>query len=181
MLGLDGDAEPCPHDPFYVILVQENEAALPPPPAPVNRRYAGMANARGGRSGHFWQGRYGAAVLDEAHLAEAFKYVLLNPVRARLALRAADWRWSSARAYLKGIDDGLTRTADMLARFPDLAGMLDAEIDAEALAALRRAETIGRPVGDADFLARLEARTRRRLVPQKRGRKPGGGKDALSL
>jgi len=38
--------------------------------------------------------------------------------------------------------------------------------------ALRRAETIGRPVGGEDFLKRLEAAAGRALAPGKRGRKP---------
>ena len=118
--------------------------------------------------------------MDEDHLAEAIKYVLLNPVRARLVKRAQQWRWSSARATLKGADDGLTRTAPVLARFPDIAEMLRAEEDEEAMERLRAAETIGRPVGSAEFLAAIEARTKCQLAPQKRGPKPGGKKGALS-
>jgi REP element-mobilizing transposase RayT len=34
------------------------------------------------RSGHFWQGRFGAVAMDEEHLAAALRYVSLNPVRA---------------------------------------------------------------------------------------------------
>ena len=60
------------------------------------------------RTGHFWQGRFGSVVMDEAHLAAAARYVSLNPVRARLVARAQDWRWSSVRANLDGRDDGLT-------------------------------------------------------------------------
>jgi len=52
----------------------------------------------------------------------------------------------------------------------------------------RRAETIGRPVGDPAFLARLERQTGRPLSPARRGRKPKtdaarghGGFGALSL
>ena len=44
------------------------------------------------RTGHFWQGRYGAVAMDEDHLAAAYRYVALNPVRARLVVRAEDWR-----------------------------------------------------------------------------------------
>jgi hypothetical protein len=37
---------------------------------------------------------------------------------------------------------------------------------------LRQGEAIGRPLGDAAFLAALEAATQRRLRPMPRGRKP---------
>jgi len=39
---------------------------------------------------------------------------------------------------------------------------------------LRRAETIGRPIGSPGFLARLEAATRRVLRRKPRGPKPAG-------
>jgi putative transposase len=38
---------------------------------------------------------------------------------------------------------------------------------------LRAAETIGRPLGSAEFLAAIEASTGQKLAPRKRGRKPG--------
>ena len=38
--------------------------------------------------------------------------------------------------------------------------------------ALRRAETIGRPLGDAAFVKKLERQTGRILQPAKRGPKP---------
>ena len=40
---------------------------------------------------------------------------------------------------------------------------------------LRRAETIGRPIGDPDWLEALEARTGRTLAPGRRGPKPRKG------
>jgi hypothetical protein len=48
-------------------------------------------------------------VQKESHLLELHRYVVLNPVRARLAGRAADWRWSSYRATA-----GLERAPDWL-------------------------------------------------------------------
>jgi hypothetical protein len=66
--------------------------------ARVHRRYAGAIQARRKRSGHFWQGRFGAVAMDEEHLAAALRYVSLNPVRARLVERAQDCWWSSTAA-----------------------------------------------------------------------------------
>ena len=70
--------------------------------APVHRRYAGAIHARLRRTGHFWQGRFGAVAMDEVHLAAAVRYVAQNPVRARLVQKATDWRWSSVHAHLSG-------------------------------------------------------------------------------
>src|SRR6266568_4379503 len=95
----------------HLILVPSDADGLRRALAPVHRRYAGIVQARRKRTGHFWQGRFGAVVMDETHLAAALAYVSLNPVRARLAARAQNWRWSSTRAHLTGKDDGVTALA----------------------------------------------------------------------
>src|SRR6202007_1096038 len=88
----------------HLILVPSDADGLRRALAAVHRRYAGIVHARRKRTGHFWQGRFGSVVMDEAHLAAAVRYVSLNPVRARLAARAPDWRWSRVRAHLYGRD-----------------------------------------------------------------------------
>ena len=118
------------------------------------------------RSGHF-----GSAALDELHLIAAARYVALNPARARLVRCAQDWPWSSARAHLKGRDDGLVTVAPLLKRMAGrFADLLDADPTPQELAALRAAETIGRPLGSPAFLDHLEARLGRAVRPAKRGR-----------
>ena len=155
----------------HLILVPGDADGLRRTLAAVHRRYAGHLHARLQRSGHFWQGRYGCVAMDEAHLGAALRYVALNPVRARLVERATAWRWSSVHAQL-GRADGLTATAPVQARYPDFAALIAAGEDAEMSHRLRRAETIGRPVGDERFVARLESEAGRSLKPARRGRPP---------
>jgi REP-associated tyrosine transposase len=128
-------------------------------------------------TGHLFQSRFGSAVMDEERLMAAARYVALNPVRARLAARAWDWRWSSVRAHLAGRDDGLATVAPLLERcnfrFGDL---IDAPASDEAMAALRGAETIGRPLGSPAFLDSIVALTGRDPRPRKRGPKPASNK-----
>ena len=142
--------------------------------ARVHRAYAGHVHAREKRTGHFWQGRFGCVAMDEAHLMAAIPYVALNPVRARLVQRAEDWRWSSVHAHLdpeRG--DGLTETGPVRARIDDFAALLCAGEDEAASMALRRAETIGRPLGDNAFLNRVKVALGRNPEPRKRGRNAG--------
>ncbi len=52
-------------------------------------------------SGHVWQGRYKSfPVQGSKHLLTVLKYVERNPVRAKLAKKAQDWKYSSARFWL---------------------------------------------------------------------------------
>ena len=156
----------------HLVLVPSDDDGLRRALAPVHRRYAGIIHARRRRTGHFWQGRFGAVVMDEELLVAALAYVALNPVRARLVERARDWRWSSTRAHLARRGDGITALAPVRDRIPDFAAFLAGAEDAEAFALPRAAESIGRPLADERFMAGLERLTKRRLRPGKRGPKP---------
>jgi putative transposase len=156
----------------HPVLVPGDPDGLRRALAPVHRRYAGHVHARERRTGHFWQERFGAVPMDETHLAATVRYISLNPVRARLVRRAEDWPWSSVRAHLSGRQDGLTTLAPVLSRVPSFAAFIASCPDEAAFERLRRAETIGRPLGDDGFLARLETLTHRRLKPGKRGPRP---------
>jgi putative transposase len=156
----------------HLILVPSDKDGLRRALARLHRSYAGAIQARRKRTGHFWQGRFGDVVMDEEHLAAALRYVSLNPVRARQVARAQDWRWSSTCAHLRGKDDGLTALVPIRDRFPDFSDVLATEPEADLFGALRAAESIGRPLGDHRFVARIERQTGRVLEPGKRGPKP---------
>ena len=66
----------------------------------------------------------------------------------------------------------MTARAPIRERFPQFADLLALGPDADAFERLRRAETIGRPLGSDTFLRRIERRTGRILKPAKRGPKP---------
>ncbi len=157
----------------HLIVVPADEDGLRRTFADAHRRYTGFINARHRWTGHLWQGRFGAVVMDETHLFHAMRYVSLNPVRARLVDRAEDWPWSSVRAHLANADDELVKVAPARERYGDFAALLGASADdAQAWRALRQSETSGRPIGNAQWLAALEQRTGRKLQPRKRGPKP---------
>lgn len=119
------------------------------------------------------QDRFGAVAMDEAHLAATLRYVALNPVRAGLADRAQDWRAdSSAKAHLTARPDWLALLEPVLDRFPRFADLIEGEKREELQTALRRAETLGRPLGDEAFLARMETALGRTIRAKPRGPKP---------
>ncbi|MDQ0391813.1 hypothetical protein [Labrys monachus] len=85
---------------------------------------------------------------------------------------AVGWRWASTRALIDGADDGITDIASVVQRVPRFADLLALGPHEDGFARLRRAETVGRPLGDPGFLAQIEAATGRTLAAAKRGRKP---------
>ncbi len=154
----------------HLILVPEEPDSLRACLSKVHRAYAGHIHAREQRTGHFWQGRYGCVAMDEEHLMAAVPYGALNPVRAHLVDRARQWKWSSVHAHLnptKG--DGLTDTAPVLDRVRDFAALLRAGEDEAMSMALRRSESVGRPLGDGAFMDWIEAKLGRDAKPGKRG------------
>src|SRR5205085_10314520 len=62
----------------------------------LNTGYATEYNRRYGRSNHLFGKRYWSGIIaDDAQLLRTVRYVLLNPVRAKLVAHPADWPWSS--------------------------------------------------------------------------------------
>ena len=65
----------------------------------LNSRYAQWWNWRHQRVGHVFQGRFKDQIVHcEQYLLALFRYVALNPVRARLTQRPEQWQWSSYAA-----------------------------------------------------------------------------------
>ncbi|QNA82918.1 transposase [Sphingomonas sp. So64.6b] len=159
----------------HIIAVPSDEDGLRRTFRYVHRHYTGYINARLRVTGHLWQGRFSSVAMDEAHLVSALRYVTLNPVRAKLTERAEDWRWSSAGAHIAGESDHFVDVAPALDRVGDFTTFLGAAFDdAMGYAALRKAESIGRPVGSKEWLADMEERSGLTLAPRKRGPVPKG-------
>lgn len=157
----------------HIVAVPSDEDGLRRTFRYVHRHYTGYINARMRVTGHLWQGRFSSVAMDEAHLVSALRYVALNPVRARLVERAEDWRWSSVRAHIAGESSVYVNVAPALERVGDFSVFLGEAFDeAMTYAALRKAESIGRPVGSKAWITDMEARTGLTLAPAKRGPKP---------
>src|SRR4051794_7664283 len=65
----------------------------------LNGTYAQYFNRRHERVGHLFQGRFKSFLIDkETYFLEVIRYVVLNPVRARMVSRPHEYRWTSCRA-----------------------------------------------------------------------------------
>jgi len=83
----------------YHLLLETVDPTLPRGMRHLNGVYTQRFNRWHERSGHLFQGRYKAILVErESHLLELARYVVLNPVRAKMVRACKDWRWSSYRA-----------------------------------------------------------------------------------
>jgi putative transposase len=130
----------------------------------LGRHYVGQFNARHGRTGTLWEGRYKACLVDGAdYLLRCARYIDLNPVRARMTDDPAAFPWSSCAA-LCGLGDDPLLTPHPVQRSLGTEAyrvMLDEAISDEDLAEIRLYLQQQRAYGRDDFRAMVEAKTRR--------------------
>jgi len=85
----------------YHFVVETPDANLSAGMRQLNGVYTQGFNRRHALSGHLFQGRFKAILVDrDAYLMALSRYVVLNPVRAGLTTHAGDWPWSSYRAMV---------------------------------------------------------------------------------
>jgi putative transposase len=145
----------------------------------VGRHYVPWFNGKHGRSGTLFQGRFRTCVVDtDAYLLACSRYLELAPVQAGLVPDPLAYRWSSYGHHAGARADALI-TDHMLywglgntpfqreAAYTELVqqgyGSDEGDLIGAALAK-------GWPVGSHAFKAELEKKTRRQILPAKRGR-----------
>ena len=165
---------------IHLILTPSDADGLRAGLGEAHRRYSRRINRAHDWTGYLFQGRFASYPMDAAHLMAAVRYVELNPVRAKLAGRAEDWRWSSARAHVTGRADGLTDLDALSGLYRNWRAMLAQGLEAGDLAdeeidVIEAHVRTGRPWGGDAFLTALEAQTGRSLKRRKPGPKPKQG------
>jgi REP element-mobilizing transposase RayT/Trp operon repressor len=89
----------CQMTNHFHLLVETVDPTLARGMRQLNGVYTQQFNRRHRRTGHVFQGRFKAILVErDAYLLELARYVVLNPVRAKMVRTARDWPWSSYRA-----------------------------------------------------------------------------------
>lgn len=89
----------CLMDNHYHLLIETPTANLSQGMRQLNGRYTQTYNRAHRRVGHLFQGRFTSILVEkDAHLLELCRYVVLNPVRAKMVPHFRAWAWSSYRA-----------------------------------------------------------------------------------
>jgi putative transposase len=159
----------------HILVVPGQEMALARAMGGTNLVYTQHVNRKYHRSGRLWQNRFFSSVVEEEpYLWAVMRYMEQNPVRAKLVKKAEEYRWSSARAHVLGVeDDVLSRETGIKEKEIRSYREFIREEEAEINAAIRRATSTGRPLGGEGFIKKLEKRLNRDLFPKKGGRPKG--------
>ena len=112
--------------------------------------------------------------MDERYFVGAARHIELNPVRGKGVKKAWEYPWSSARAHVEEKNDGLVKVGPMLAMVGDWEKFLAEDATEDEAKKLRQHERTGRPLGNEQFVMRLEQLRRRMLRKRKPGPKGAG-------
>ena len=138
----------------------------------LGRRYVQSINHRYGRSGTLWEGRHKSSLVQaDGYLLSCYRYIELNPVRARMVAHPVDYRWSSYRANAHGlIDKGLTAHALYKAlgksaesRQHAYRALFEDALDRDTVRAIRNSAQFSMPLGSSRFREEIEEALKRKL------------------
>ena len=164
---------------FHLLATPQTAQSLPGMMQSVGRRYVRYFNDTQGRSGTLWEGRYKSALVQaDRYLLACMVYLDLNPVRAGIVSQPLDYLWSSHAHYVGAHSDRLISPHALIwelgntpfARERAYRELVHAGVSAERQTALRQSTASGWVLGESDFVARLQARTQRRLSKASPGR-----------
>ena len=82
----------------YHLMIETPEANLTKGMRHLNGVFTQWSNRRHKRTGHLFQGRYKAILVDrDSYFLELARYIVLNPARVKGNGTAPTWKWSSYR------------------------------------------------------------------------------------
>ena len=162
----------------HLLMTPHSPAAISKVMQSVGRRYVRFVNETHGRTGTLWEGRYKATLIDsDRYLLTCYRYIELNPVRARAVRDPADYPWSSYHAHARGhcdalIDDhplyvSLGRSARTRQRA--YRSLFEISLDDATLNRIRDATNKAWVLGDDRFQRAIEPALQRRTQPLRRG------------
>lgn len=164
---------------FHLLVTPQDANGLSRMMQAVGRRYVQTFNHVHQRTGTLWEGRFRAnPIQTERYLLACMAYLDLNPVRAGMVARAADYPWSSYGHYAGLRVDKLVKPHPLywelgntpFAREAAYAELVNQGVTPQQQAALTESALKGWALGEADFVANLQKRTDRRVSRDAAGR-----------
>lgn len=123
--------------------------------------------------GHFWQGRFSSFAMDDAYLYQAFPYVELNPVQAKMVQNPEDYEWSSSKVHL-GLEENLylDDVETVIGLVDNWKTYLEEAMEKYTFKEMEKHESTGRPLGSMSFLKSIEDQLGIRVIPKPPGPPP---------
>ncbi|UCB56487.1 MAG: transposase [Candidatus Omnitrophota bacterium] len=156
---------------IHLIATPHEDRSLAQAIGETHRNYTRFINFRENWRGYLWQGRFSSYVLDERYLLAATRYILLNPVKAKLAKKPWDYEWSSTKHHMMIDNDSLVKDSLLKTLVENWKDFLNAASPDEDVRLFQLHERTGRPLGDNTFIEKLESLLKINLKKKRAGRK----------
>jgi putative transposase len=99
----------------YHLIIETPEKNLSKVMHYINSAYTTYTNVKRKRSGHLFQGRYKAILVDkDTYLLELSRYIHLNPVRVSMVQKPEEYPYSSYRSYVTGQVENMVKRDTIL-------------------------------------------------------------------
>ena len=130
----------------------------------LGRKYVQYFNFKYQRTGTLWEGRFRSCLVEsESYVLACYRYIELNPVRARMVENPKDYRWSSYATNAIGLSSSLqTPHPSYLALGDSVSLRLDRyrdlfahQLDAEVLKDIRLTTQKGLVLGTEAFQSQM--------------------------
>ena len=144
----------------------------------LGQRYVQYFNGRHARSGTLWEGRFRSCIAESArYVLACYRYIELNPVRARMVDHPSGYLWSSYAINSGMCSDPLIAphseytalASEAESRFMAYRRLIDENLDPALQQAIREATNSGYPLASDGFKAKVLAPLGWRLEPGKPG------------
>ena len=150
----------------------------------LGQRYVPYFNSRYERTGTLWEGRFRSCIAESArYVLACYRYIELNPVRARMVSHPGNYPWSSHNVNSGArIDLSLSQhpefvalASDPDARHAAYRQLIEDDIDQPLLEAIRESTNRGYPLASDDFKTNVIAPLHWEMAPRKPGPRSGLG------
>ncbi len=145
----------------------------------LGSRYVQYVNHAYRRTGTLWEGRFKSSLIDsERYLLTCYRYIELNPVRARMVASPSDYRWSSYGYHAEGREDPMIQDHRLFLelgtsnpqRQHAYRELFCHHLDDKDLAQIRTSVNGGLVLGEERFKDEIEGMVARRVRPGQSGR-----------
>jgi len=154
-------------------------------PQSVGRRYVPFFNHKYGCSGTLWEGRFKANSIDsECYLLRCYRYIELNPVRAKMVEKPDEYLWSSYGANAYGANNSIVTPhplylalgKDSKQRTKNYQEGFKEILEEKLIGKIRASVQTGTPLGSDKFKMEVENLLGVKVGQSRRGRPSKKGK-----
>ncbi|MBF0275567.1 MAG: transposase [Nitrospinae bacterium] len=166
----------------HILCTPQREGAVSLMMQSVGRRYVQYFNYQYQRSGTLWEGRYKSCLVQtEKYLIQVYRYIELNPVRAKMVKEPSGYFWSSYQINALGkISDLCTPHPEYMRlgvtddeRMKNYRTLFSQHMEGYLLEEIRSGANRGMAIGHDLFKDEIEVLTGRRQKLKKVGRPTG--------